>query len=138
MSELPEVATVIFENDEGEILAYLRDDNPSIPFPHYWDLFGGHVEKGDSAEEALMREIKEELDIDLTDFTFFRKYVCREGDVRPNIKYVYSAKINKQVGELDLKEGERLRFFKQNEIAKVKFANILKSIILDYLKEKNA
>lgn len=62
---MKKIAAIIFENDKGEILLYLRDNKPEIPFPDYWDLIGGHVEEGETPEDALVREVKEELDIDL-------------------------------------------------------------------------
>ena len=34
-------------------------------YPNVWDLFGGHVEDGESEEEALRREAREELGIEL-------------------------------------------------------------------------
>ncbi|MBZ6078185.1 NUDIX hydrolase [Microvirga puerhi] len=37
-------------------------------YPHFWDLFGGHVEPGEGLEEALVRELREELDIAVTRF----------------------------------------------------------------------
>jgi 8-oxo-dGTP pyrophosphatase MutT (NUDIX family) len=55
------IAAIIFENDKGEFLFFLRDNKPGIPFPLHWDLFGGHVEEGETPEEALVREVKEEI-----------------------------------------------------------------------------
>lgn len=130
---MKKVAQIIFENDKGEFLLYLRDGKPGIPFPHHWDLIGGHVEEGETPEEALVREVKEELDYDLKDYKFFKKYTCLEGDAYPNIKYIYSGKFNLPIEEVTLMEGERPKYFKKEEIPDVKFANILKKIVLDYI-----
>lgn len=37
-------------------------------YPDMWDLFGGHVEAGESAEDALRREAREELGVDVGSF----------------------------------------------------------------------
>ena len=34
-------------------------------YPDVWDLFGGHVEAGESLEEALRREAHEELGVEI-------------------------------------------------------------------------
>lgn len=130
------IAAIILENERGEFLFYLRDNKPGIPFPRHWDLFGGHVEEGETPEEALVREVKEEINYDLKDYTFFRKYECPEGDVYPNIKYIFSGSINLPVSEITLLEGERVRYFTRDEIPGIRFANILKMIVLDYIHSK--
>ena len=38
-------------------------------YPGVWDLFGGHVESGESHDEALRRELREELGITPTAWT---------------------------------------------------------------------
>jgi 8-oxo-dGTP diphosphatase len=132
---MKEIAAIILENDKGEILLYLRDNKPDIPFPDHWDLIGGHVEEGETPEEALVREVKEELDIDLKDYTFYKTYVCMKGDAYENIKYVYYGKINLPIEEVTLLEGVRPQYFSREEIPNVKFANILKSIVMEYIDE---
>ena len=134
---MKEIATIILENDKGEILLYLRDNKPEIPFPDYWDLIGGHVEEGETPEEALVREVKEELDIDLKDYNFYKKYECLTGDAYENIKYIYSGKINLPIEEVTLLEGVRPQYFSREEISNVKFANILKTIVLEYINDSN-
>lgn len=133
---MKQIAQIIFENDKGEFLLYLRDGKPGIPFPHHWDMIGGHVEEGETPDEALIREVREEIDFDLKDYSFFRKYVCLEGDAYPNIKYIYHGRINFPVEEITLLEGDRLQYFTREEIPDVKFANILKRIMLDYIESK--
>lgn len=134
---MKQIAAIILENDKGEILLYLRDNKPDIPFPNHWDLIGGHVEEGETPEEALLREVKEELDIDLTDYTFYKKYECLTGDAYENIKYIYSGKINLPIEEVTLLEGVRPQYFSKAEIPNVLFANILKSIVMDYISDSS-
>lgn len=130
---MKEIAAIILENDNGEFLLYLRDNKPGIPFPGYWDLIGGHVEEGETPEEALVREVKEEIDIDLKEYTFYKKYEFLTGDAYENIKYIYTGKINLPIEEITLLEGVCPQYFSKEEIPNVKFANILKSIVMDYI-----
>ncbi len=133
---MKEIAAIILENDNGDFLLYLRDNKPTIPFPDHWDLIGGHVEEGETPEQALVREVKEELDIDLKEYTFYRRYECLTGDAYENIKYIYTGKINIPIEKITLLEGVRPKYFTREEIPGVKFANILKSIVMDYINDK--
>lgn len=132
---MKEIAAIILESERFGILLMLRDDKSWIPFPNHWDIFGGHVEEGETPEEALIREIKEELDIELKEYRFWRKYECLTGDAYENTKYIYTAKIDIPINEVTLYEGQEARYFKREEIPGVKFANIIGSIVADYLGE---
>ena len=134
---MKEIAAIILENDKREFLLYLRDNKPDIPFPDHWDLIGGHIEEGETPEEALIREVKEELDIDLKNYTFYKRYECLTGDAYENIKYIYYGKINLPIEEITLMEGVRPQYFSRAEIPNVKFANILKAIVMDYISESD-
>lgn len=46
---------------EGQFLLQLRDNIPTIAYPGYWAFFGGHIEPGETAEEGVWRELKEEI-----------------------------------------------------------------------------
>jgi 8-oxo-dGTP diphosphatase len=131
------IAAIILENDRGELLLALRDNKSWIPFPNHWDLIGGHVEEGETPEEGLKREIKEELDIEISDYSFYKKYVCLEGDAYANTKYIYQGKINIPIEEITLLEGQRAQYFSREEINNLEFANIIKSIVLDYINDTN-
>lgn len=41
------------------------------PLPGKWEFPGGKIEPNESAEEALIREIKEELDVDIYNLELF-------------------------------------------------------------------
>ena len=59
------VSVLILYNNESKILLQHRTkDAPT--FPDYWAFFGGGVEEGESAEQAVKRESLEELGYELT------------------------------------------------------------------------
>ena len=135
---MQKIAAIILENDKGEFLLALRDNKSWIPFPNHWDLIGGHVEEGETPEEALIREFKEELGLDLMDYKFYKEFECLEGDAFENKKYIYTGKINIPIEEITLYEGQKAQYFTKEEIPDVKFANIIKSVVLDYINHKYA
>jgi len=51
----------ILVTPDGRYLMQQRDDIPGIFFPGYWGGFGGGVEAGETAEQAVIREMQEEL-----------------------------------------------------------------------------
>jgi 8-oxo-dGTP diphosphatase len=57
---LQKLVGVIIENQNNEILCALRSTNMSLP--NLWEFPGGKIEKGESLGDAIVREIKEELD----------------------------------------------------------------------------
>ena len=135
---MQKISAIILENYKGEFLLALRDNKSWIPFPNHWDLIGGHVEEGETPEEALIREFKEELGLDLKDYKFYKEFECIDGDAFENIKYIYSGIINIPIEEITLYEGQYARYFTKEEIPHVKFANIIKSIVMDYINEKHS
>ncbi|MFN9659720.1 MAG: NUDIX hydrolase [Cyanobacteriota bacterium] len=55
-----EVSLAMVERD-GQWLLQLRDDLDWIVAPGCWGLFGGHLEHGETPEDALRRELLEEI-----------------------------------------------------------------------------
>ncbi|MFT6490721.1 MAG: 8-oxo-dGTP diphosphatase [Parvibaculaceae bacterium] len=93
------VAACALVDNDGRVLLAQRPEGKSMA--GLWEFPGGKVEAGETPEVTLIRELKEELDIDVTEaclapFTFashgYEKfhllmplYVCRrwEGDMAP-------------------------------------------------------
>ena len=58
---------VVVHNKNGQVLVGKRMGNHA---PH-WSIFGGHLEMGETFEQCAIREIKEELGIDVSNPQIF-------------------------------------------------------------------
>lgn len=59
MKKTVKVVGAVSINEQGEILCALR--SLKMSHPNLWEFPGGKIEEGESPEESLIREIKEEL-----------------------------------------------------------------------------
>ncbi len=133
MAAMKQVAHVLLFDRDARLVIYLRDNKSEIPFPDHWDFFGGHLEAGETPEDALVREVEEELELTLKEWKYFRTYFCTEGDAYPNVKYIYWSCIDQAVDELTLREGQMLKSIAPEERSDVKFANILGRVLEDFI-----
>lgn len=56
-----DAAVALVVVDGTRYLMQLRDQKPGIFFPGHWGVFGGAVDPGENVEQALAREMEEEL-----------------------------------------------------------------------------
>jgi len=56
---------VIIQNEEGKYLLVKRADNEKKEHFGNWECPGGKVRKGETFEEAAIREVKEEVNLDI-------------------------------------------------------------------------
>ena len=59
------VVSIALINNENEILLSKRPKKKHLS--GFWEFPGGKVEEGETPEKALIREVKEELNIDIND-----------------------------------------------------------------------
>ncbi len=119
----------IIEINDGIVL--IQRSNPPFGFA----LPGGFVDYGESLEEAVKREMKEETDLDLEDLKQFHTYSEPGRDPRfHTIATVFIAKAKGRPKAGD--DAASLKIMKLDEIEKLNFAFDHKKIIQDYLKYK--
>lgn len=114
------VAAVIKFND-GRYLLQLRDNKPDIWFPNHWGLFGGAIDDGETPKETLMRELNEELGIEVetdslkyfTRFDFDFSYAGHKTVFREYYSILMSPD---QMSEMTLGEGQAMQAFTPSEI----------------------
>lgn len=97
-------------HDEDRIFATQRGYGP---WKDYWEFPGGKIEPGEAGEEAVCREIKEELD---TDILIERKLTTVDYDY-PEFHLTMECYIAKVIsGSLVLKEHEAAKWLKRDEL----------------------
>ncbi len=118
---------------EDNKILLIKRKNP--PFKDYYALPGGFVECGETTEEAIIREFKEETGLDVEIVKLFNVYSSPNRDPRGHVvSIVY---ILRRVGgtfkaDTDAKD---VKFFDINNLPNLAFDH--KKIINDFLGENN-
>ena len=122
---------IILTNSNNEVLLLLRDNKTDIPFPNMWDIPGGKVEDGESPEQALRREMMEEMSIkNLGKINMFR--ILTSENITDNI---FWKRLNLDLEEIDLKEGQRIEYFNLERIRKTKLAFNYNEVLENFYSE---
>jgi|GEM_PF-718415 len=128
-----EVVGAIIRNTNKEYLLQQRDEHaPS--FKHHWTLFGGQVEEGEEPKEALLRELKEEINLDpviIESITLIQKNINDNGITQ----YIFELMTNVQIGDLSLSEGETMAYVGEDALFDREFAFNIKEVFEKYIKQ---
>jgi 8-oxo-dGTP diphosphatase len=124
-------SSIIFVNDNKDVLLFLRDNKPDIPYPDTWDVPGGHVEDGETPEQCIVREMREEMGIELKGFQLFSSI---EFDDR--IEYTFWKSENLDIDSIRLTEGQRLKWFTQEEVYETVLAYGFNRIMADFFQSE--
>lgn len=97
-----------------------------------WEFVGGKLEKGESKEQALVRECKEELDIMVKPESVFMELVHEYPDMTVELT-VFNASI--ESGEITLLEHNDAKWITPDEIAQYDFCPADKDILAAIMRE---
>ena len=105
------VATGVLQRADGKVLISLRPEGK--PWPGFWEFPGGKVDPGETPEQALVRELWEELGITVTAPEPFRvlEYTYPERTVR-----LHFFRVRHWTGTAHGREGQEVRWLYPWEI----------------------
>ena len=103
-------AALIFEN--GKIFATKRGESPFPYVAHKYEFPGGKIEAGESGENAVRRELKEELDLDVNVGSM---YACTTFE-SPDFIITLSLFECEMVSDFCLKEHEAYAFIRPADL----------------------
>ncbi len=126
------VAGIIIKNRR-----ILLEKRKTKPFKNYWCLPGGHVEKYETAEKAIKREVEEETGLKVTK----AKFLFYQDEILPRIKWhaVVLVFLCKTKGKIKMNEKEvsEIKWFEIKESLRLKLAFKHRKIIERFLKFRN-
>ncbi len=123
-------SSIIFINPKQQMLLFLRDDKPGLPYANLWDVPGGHVEINENPEECIVREMKEEMNLTLDRFDLF----C-EIEFEDRVEFTFWTRADFQADEIDLAEGQKLQWFSRDEARRTQLAYGFNEIVERFYKQ---
>ncbi len=126
--------------NRDKILVILRDDKPGIDFPGLWDLPGGSSEKGETPMDTAIREIKEELNIDISpDEIVWQRFYPAAVNPKETASFMVVELTDKQVSSISLgDEGQEWGFIRFDEFLNhSKAVEAMKGRLRDYMHRNN-
>jgi len=125
------VVAAIVEDREGERRVFLARRSPTAGHGGLWELPGGKQEPGESADVALVREIREELAVVLTICGPASRYEARVGD-RDFVFLVYPSRFDSM--DFTLAAHDAWAFFTASEIDRLELAPLDAPALRDWAK----
>src|SRR5690349_2025188 len=113
--------SALLRNPEGKLISQLRDDKPGLMFPGHWSTLGGSIEAGETPDEAMRRELIEEIEIcpPMTFWRLFEHHFVSNGKAYDVDIYAYVGDIDLEIADIHLHEGQRLAFLDSSDIDKL-------------------
>ncbi|MEC8956707.1 MAG: 8-oxo-dGTP diphosphatase MutT [Pseudomonadota bacterium] len=113
MQRISVVAGILIDKNKRLLLSQRQSFKT---FPFQWEFPGGKIVAGESPEMALIRELKEELNINAKQLKFFLKIEHDYDQLKVLIDFFL---VNSWEGRLIANEGQALDWFKLDQLRKV-------------------
>ena len=124
-------AMLLIVTEDGGLLLHHRDDKPEIPNPDCWAGFGGAVEEGETVEDAVLREVREETGLQIADPIFLTDAVDHEGDGRTVSLFYIVGDVRPE--DIDLNEGAGVGVHRIGDLPDLKMTPFVRRAIYSHL-----
>jgi 8-oxo-dGTP pyrophosphatase MutT (NUDIX family) len=111
-----DAVAAILVDPQGRYIVQRRDEKPNIFFPGHWGCFGGAVEAEEAPLDAMRRELREELELDV-DASMLKYFTQMDFDFAPLggtkvFRIFYEVRLSaSQLPGIRLHEGNAVRHF---------------------------
>ncbi len=118
------VAVAVIMNAQHEVLIALRQSHQDLG--GLWEFPGGKVEQGETTQDALRREVQEELALTVITAMPLLKVAHDYGEKSVLLDVWY---VSDYAGQAQGAEGQKIRWCARHDLGKVNFPDANKTII---------
>jgi len=112
-----EYTSVVLKGTSGKLLLQLRENKKGVNYPGFWGFFGGAIEGKESPKIAALRELKEELNLNIKKKNLKKLFEC-ESIIGKGVIFLDEEPI--EINKLTLNEGAEMKLFNYVELRKLR------------------
>ena len=126
---LKAVKAIIYRSD-NKILLQKRDQSKEIPYKLKWNFFGGAVEKNENLNDALKRELDEELEFKPK---YIEKELFKNSSGAIDLHY-FPIRVDENITKFNLSEGLEYKWFSIAEIIEIDLVPVVYENLIQIVK----
>jgi 8-oxo-dGTP diphosphatase len=125
MTEVQARVAMVILHRHGRVLMQLRGSEPGTYAGGLWGIFGGHLEAGETAEQAARREVQEELGFTLEGAIDLVAHRIDDGRER----FIYAAPLPLPLEAIRLAEGDGMALLTADQVESYPVVSVHREVL---------